>query len=186
MPASVVGLLCCAMVAGAVGFPSFRQVAKDGSLPFPCQDKPCGCRDAASCWKSCCCNTNQQKVAWAKKHGVTVPAFVIAAAKAEEPKARGACCLAGAKPAAKKAACSLATTRKVQPAEQESGTTLVLLNSYRKCQGLETLWNILAQAVVPDRQPPLMAPPAPGVWIAVFSEATVQVAVSPALRPPRA
>ena len=53
---------------------------KDLSQPFPCQNRPCGCRSADQCWKRCCCFTNAQKVSWAKAHNVTPPAYVIAAA----------------------------------------------------------------------------------------------------------
>lgn len=39
---------------------------KDRSLPFPCQDRPCGCMSAAQCWRKCCCFTDQEKLAWAR------------------------------------------------------------------------------------------------------------------------
>lgn len=69
-------------------------IEKDDSTPFPCQNRPCGCRTAQQCWKKCCCFTNAQKVAWAKTHRVRVPEFVVAAAKAETQKRRTckACC----------------------------------------------------------------------------------------------
>jgi hypothetical protein len=56
---------------------------KDTSSPFPCQNRPCGCSSADQCWKKCCCFTNQQKVAWAKKYDVSIPQFVAHAAKDE-------------------------------------------------------------------------------------------------------
>ncbi len=40
--------------------------AKDSSVPFPCQNRPCGCRSAASCLKRCCCFSASQKSQWAK------------------------------------------------------------------------------------------------------------------------
>jgi len=73
--------------------------AKDLTEPFPCQDRTCGCRTAAQCWKKCCCFSDSQKVAWAKSHGVRVPGFVVAAAKQEIRrektlcKSSGSCCL---------------------------------------------------------------------------------------------
>ena len=42
--------------------------AKDGRVPFPCQNRPCGCRSAASCLKRCCCFSATQKSQWAKAH----------------------------------------------------------------------------------------------------------------------
>jgi hypothetical protein len=56
---------------------------KDSSEPFPCQNRPCGCRSAEQCWKKCCCFNNAQKVAWAKANNVKVPEFVLVAAKNE-------------------------------------------------------------------------------------------------------
>ena len=54
---------------------------KDLSQPFPCQNRPCGCRSAEQCWKNCCCFNNSQKIAWAKAHKVPVPDYVVAAAE---------------------------------------------------------------------------------------------------------
>ncbi len=74
-----------------------RQVnGKDRSQPFPCQDRPCGCRTAEQCRKKCCCFTLQQKMAWAERHGVKT--FDIALTLVEtKPKAspsavRRECC----------------------------------------------------------------------------------------------
>ena len=41
---------------------------------FPCEGASCGCASASQCWKSCCCSTLEEKIAWARKHGVAVPA----------------------------------------------------------------------------------------------------------------
>ncbi len=60
-----------------------RSSEKDQSQPFPCMNRPCGCASAEQCWKQCCCFTNAQKVAWATQHGVTPPAYVVEAARAE-------------------------------------------------------------------------------------------------------
>ena len=53
---------------------------KSGEL-FPCMNCPCGCRTADQCWRHCCCFTLSQRLAWAKEHGVTPPAYVIEAAR---------------------------------------------------------------------------------------------------------
>jgi hypothetical protein len=60
---------------------------------YPCEDCSCGCQSAEQCWRNCCCHTTQQKIAWAKQHGVAVPEFVLAAAReetaaVEKPKCR--------------------------------------------------------------------------------------------------
>ena len=80
---------------------SHQSLGKDTSAPFPCQARACGCRSAKQCWKKCCCFTDTQKVAWAKAHRVTLPAFVVAAAKRESSVAKAdcqtadACCATG-------------------------------------------------------------------------------------------
>jgi hypothetical protein len=53
------------------------KVKKDLSRPFPCQDRPCGCLSAEHCKKKCCCFTADQKLAWARSHGVD-PEEVVA------------------------------------------------------------------------------------------------------------
>ncbi|MBL8810580.1 MAG: hypothetical protein JNM43_10420 [Planctomycetaceae bacterium] len=65
---------------------STGRTQKDSSQPFPCQNRTCGCCSADQCWKKCCCFTNQQKVSWAEKNKVTLPQFVVDAAKAESAR----------------------------------------------------------------------------------------------------
>ena len=66
---------------------------KDLSQPFPCQNRPCGCRSAEQCWKKCCCFNNTQKIAWAKAHKVTIPAYVVVAAGNEKLTSSEVCSL---------------------------------------------------------------------------------------------
>ncbi len=66
---------------------------KDQSQPFPCQNRPCGCRSAEQCWKKCCCFNNSQKIAWAKANKVTVPDYVFAAAETEKQTSVEVCSL---------------------------------------------------------------------------------------------
>lgn len=44
---------------------------------YPCEDSQCGCQNAAACWKSCCCHTLAEKLAWARRNGVAPPAAVL-------------------------------------------------------------------------------------------------------------
>ena len=69
------------------------QNPKDQSVPFPCQNRPCGCRSADSCLKKCCCFTAAQKVAWAKstigsQTPKMLPHATTAAANAPKPNTR--------------------------------------------------------------------------------------------------
>ena len=56
--------------------PAISPIEKDRTQPFPCMNRPCGCRSAQQCWASCCCFTKEQKLAWAHRNGVEVPAAV--------------------------------------------------------------------------------------------------------------
>lgn len=64
---------------------------KDTSVPFPCMQKSCGCRNAEDCWRGCCCFTNTQKLAWAKKNSFDVPDYVVDAARKEEQPDKRPC-----------------------------------------------------------------------------------------------
>ena len=72
------------------------KVSKDRSRPFPCQDRPCGCRSAEHCKKKCCCFSAEQKLAWAKRYGID-PSEVVAQARAAEPVAKRKSCCASAR-----------------------------------------------------------------------------------------
>jgi hypothetical protein len=78
--------LCAPMIPAWRPSGSVEQ-GKDLSAPFPCQHRACGCRSAAQCWKKCCCFNHAQKVAWAARNGVRVPALArkSAAALATQP-----------------------------------------------------------------------------------------------------
>ncbi len=62
-----------------LGFPlpAAERQAKEGSLPYPCQNHPCGCVTANLCWAGdCCCFTLEEKLAWAEANGIEPPAHV--------------------------------------------------------------------------------------------------------------
>ena len=62
--------------------PSFCDVVKDNSVPFPCQDRPCGCRSADQCLKKCCCFSTEQKLTWSKRYGAKEFPFSLLLANA--------------------------------------------------------------------------------------------------------
>jgi hypothetical protein len=77
------GLTLLAYLATVLGLPLPAPARPKSDEPFPCQDHPCGCRTAEQCWRSCCCFTPEQRLAWAKAHNVTPPPY------AEKPAAKG-------------------------------------------------------------------------------------------------
>src|SRR5437764_8818198 len=95
------GVVLVAYLLTAGGVPLPLPPEKDLSQPFPCQDHACGCRSAEECWRHCCCYTPEEKLAWARAHGIEPPAYAERpAAERAEPVCRhcaehvDACCAA--------------------------------------------------------------------------------------------
>jgi hypothetical protein len=129
------GLALASVVACSLALPLPVPASKpDSGKPFPCQHHACGCRDAESCWRDCCCFTSQEKLAWAKRHGVTPPSFAIASAKRE----------ATGKPACCRRACCLAASahshdageQAAQPPARPVNGTIILIMAL-KCHGVQ-------------------------------------------------
>lgn len=81
------------LIAGTIGFavPPLRAIGG----AFPCQGNGCGCRTAEDCWFGCCCLSPVQRLAWAKRNGVTPPRqFVRLAETSQSPKGTdvASCC----------------------------------------------------------------------------------------------
>lgn len=109
------------VIATGVPLPMAATVEKDLSQPFPCMNSPCGCQNAEQCWRSCCCHTPAERLAWAKAHGIAPPACLIAAAKgaAESESQASSCC-------AKKAECCAQGSR-VEGQELRAGSTCEII-----------------------------------------------------------
>lgn len=62
-----------------IPLPQYRPVNSSGASSdrFPCENSSCGCSSAQHCWDRCCCNSDQDKLDWAAKHGVTPPKFLV-------------------------------------------------------------------------------------------------------------
>lgn len=134
------GVLCVCILAANLPIPIVVSSAsfKDRSIPFPCQDDACGCRSAQQCWTSCCCYSEQERLAWARSYDVDVPASVRSVA--DDRPSVPACC-AGHK----------ATCETPQPIERESEPTpigYVLTSSVMKCGGQSASWGGLPWAVI--------------------------------------
>jgi hypothetical protein len=152
-----------AYLIATLGLPLPTSVHKDASLPFPCQDHPCGCQTAEQCWRNCCCFTPEERWAWARAHHVEPPAY------AEKPTAQGwntvklrdrgktptpstakRCCSAHE---TRPACCQPRAERPAKPSPPERGrvrwgSALAALS----CQGLPTLW-VGSGAVLPVPPP---------------------------------
>lgn len=61
------------------------------SLPYPCENCPCGCDGPEKCWTTCCCMTPMQRLQWARERGITPPAYaVLELSNATAPATNGA------------------------------------------------------------------------------------------------
>jgi hypothetical protein len=107
------GSISLGMVAPAApDSPAAKRLAgKDRSQPFPCMDKTCGCATAEQCFKSCCCNTPSETLAWAKAHRVE-PAVLAAleqrvasSSQLATKSTKSSCCSTKA-PAAEESCCT--------------------------------------------------------------------------------
>jgi len=149
--AIALGLLA-ALVVTSVGVAVPVSVKKQASEPYPCQHCSCGCANAEMCWRDCCCYTNQQKIAWARKNGVTPPAYVLAAV--EKPnccRRKVASCCSSRRSCCKKTATkaeSVLTWRKQRETGRQKTRTVALLQVLR-CQGLSSNWTLLPPTVIP-------------------------------------
>jgi hypothetical protein len=83
-------------LASAAGIHLPIVLVKDIATPFPCMVSRCGCQNAEQCWKSCCCHTAAERLAWARSRNIVPPAeLVIQAAEREHALASrqsAACC----------------------------------------------------------------------------------------------
>lgn len=124
--------MCCGGTLPATLLMSTEMVnsvaAKDRSVPFPCMDKPCGCRNAEQCFKSCCCSSKAERIVWAKEHQVADEYLAIAIESKEQPVATKSCCASKAatsccKPAEKTASCCEKASPQKHCCEQQPNPT---------------------------------------------------------------
>lgn len=142
---------------------------------FPCENCPCGCKSAQHCWSNCCCHSLSERLAWARREGVTPPAFVLAAVK-ETP--RPACCSTSRSCCSKQASCCSPKRVAKSPTPKKNDKRVVVLKALQ-CQGI----SFASQSIT-------LAPPPPLVLVSFERnvEAVVtakpQAVCSPSFAPP--
>ncbi len=160
----------------AFGFPVPEVAGGWDGTPYPCQHHNCGCRSARQCWTQCCCFSQQEKLAWAAKRGLTplqsaTPAASSTAAtkaccqgahgsrestaisqksvpdsKSFSTRSPTACC--SSKPTVSSRCCDRARKSRTAP----EGT---LVFTTFQCRGLGSVWMAIAEVVAPP--PPQIA-----------------------------
>jgi len=195
--AALVGFL-----GGTIGVPVVltNRGTKDRSQPYPCMDHACGCRSAEACWRSCCCFTNGQKLAWAAENGVKPPEYVFAAAAKEKPATAVArCCESHGKTCCEqKMSCcehedesshvqAEVVHQEREEVELSDGWSIEFVSAIeaRKCQGQAELWLALgAVAPAPAKVELNLEALAVGS-VENVCPSLVSVAISPDAPPPR-
>jgi hypothetical protein len=120
---------------------------------------PCGCSNAEVCWRNCCCYSQQEKLAWARDHGVTPPAYAQVApetlATAKQPACccnLKSCCQSQARPEccgdAKLCNQSGSQNRSQRRRRPPTTSTLLLVDALR-CQGLTSSLVALPPSILP-------------------------------------
>jgi len=199
------GLILLSFSSATLGLPLPAGSGKDLSEPFPCQNRPCGCRNAEECWKHCCCFSREEHLTWARTIGVEPPPFVdhskdggwhvarqrdltgdesnekcprCRAKDAEDVSARSKqWCNAGTDQ------CKVTATATQAPFETRSGWMIGM--TVLRCQGLATYWIALGAISIP---PPLL------VWtprlqpigkLSYSGECAITLQINPPDPPPR-
>ena len=156
--------------------------SKDHSRPFPCQDRPCGCRSAEQCKKKCCCFSAEQKLAWAKRNRVAASEVVASTENCETKplSTRKGCCSAN-----RKAKTDDSDRFKKSPDETMRDDHIVIGMIAQECQGV-------AQTL--SGQPVFVIPPVislssvvepTGQYFVLEKSLFVQRFIEPPVPPPR-
>jgi hypothetical protein len=142
-------LALAGVTACSLAFPLPAPVVKTkASRPFPCRHHACGCRDAEACWRDCCCFTAAEKVAWARRHGVAPPQFLLAAADRESSAStcRRACCRAAAQADA---------AQEIAQTPPPAGDGVVLMILALRCRGVHLSVTLLPPSL--PAEPPAIS-----------------------------
>lgn len=157
----------------AIGVPLPIGGEKDLSRPFLCMHKNCGCRNAEQCYRSCCCHTAAERVAFALSHGQTPPAELLAAADMEAPRV-----------SPKKSCCSKGGCDSGEPAAHVEPAPLVIQDAL-SCRGAGHAMSDAGAAVLPLAVEVRVSWDELGVCL-LLSELAPTRSIEPPSPPPRA
>lgn len=94
---AISALTLCAYLLSSLGMmPSPRFISEwmgwVSGERYPCEGCGCVCISATECWTHCCCHTEQERLVWAVRNGVTPPSSVrFSAAQWSAARAAVAC-----------------------------------------------------------------------------------------------
>jgi hypothetical protein len=184
-----VALTIVAYAVASVGYPAPNPAsAKWRGEPFPCQDRPCGCLDAIQCWTSCRCTTAAERIVWARRNGVAIPAYARLTATdylnadsleqsgEQEDGQTGCCC------------CKADATRGVDADAAPLGHSawrLIPSLAARQCRAQGDVWMTLAVVAPPGRPATVVFTESSIGWLDLTGETAPSRSIEPPMRPPR-
>lgn len=159
------GLALIGFLAGTIGIPVLVPSHGGGLRPYPCLGHRCGCTTPEQCWNFCCCFTHQQKLAWARRHGIEPPPEVerLARKEAELQKKTGlrssgcACCRTAAT-SLPSSDCQAPDHGCPRPGASQAATasahaawsvSWICAIAARRCQGQAEQWMVLGAVAPP-------------------------------------
>ncbi|MBX3415282.1 MAG: hypothetical protein KF708_21535 [Pirellulales bacterium] len=163
---------CASAIGVAIPLPAAGQ--KVSSEPFPCQHHRCGCQSAEQCRRSCCCFSDEQKMAWAQAHGVSARSVLSEHPAAASAKKTGKSC------------CHRGGCERPKTDTTHDSASWIHLISAAKCQGLATLWITIGVALPPARDEQVAASVlVPRETVALWDSAWSSTSFPPPVPPPR-
>jgi hypothetical protein len=191
-----------AYLLATLPLPLPASVHKDGGLPFPCQNHPCGCQTAEQCWRHCCCFTPEERWAWARENNVEPPDYAAKPAEPEKPVEEGWNTVklrdrtGGESKRPTKSCCSARQNRPscCQPRPDDSSKQSsrksqpirwVSAMSAWHCHGGPTLWLSVAVALPIIPAPAWSPDPPPASRVPLMNARSWDVSLNPPSPPPR-
>lgn len=73
----IAGVVLAWLFVPFLGVPLSTSLKKDRSVPFPCQNRSCGCMSATDCKHGCCCFSASERREWARQRGIEPSNLVL-------------------------------------------------------------------------------------------------------------
>ncbi|MEZ6069536.1 MAG: hypothetical protein R3C10_04510 [Pirellulales bacterium] len=156
-----IGYLAVAVyLVGAAGIPVPLPATLPASgigLAYPCQGNGCGCGSASQCYRSCCCHSAAERLAWAAQHDVhlddeTHKRLAAEAATQQQTVALHSCCQRRVQPMPAKTPSHERTVRTATASRSEDGVNgrkTTLLISAARCRGTDSHWTFISSPTLP-------------------------------------
>ncbi|PHS03225.1 MAG: hypothetical protein COA78_18615 [Blastopirellula sp.] len=171
-----------------IGMPVDLTVTKDLTIAFPCQDHGCGCNNAEACWNSCCCHSLEERIVWANENEVEPPDYFWAQVEFEKQQNVFIAGTSSANSSVAKSCCSKDASEKqcctTDSCEDNSCEVVIVLDSVRKCQGLQQLIALLSVALLDYQTDCAPVGPEPSGFVATSESSLDSFSTAPPTPPP--